>query len=487
MSISSTVQDQLSRSHHRRPGFPAAPPPQTSFTATPKQEELARVALSGQYSIIGFGGGIRGTKTWGSLMLLFMLARMFPSSRWAVVRRDLPVLRRNTIPSFNKLRNFARGFVGEINNSIWTATCSNGSEILFVPESIQSDPDLDRFKGLEVNGFLIEEANECQEVTFHKCIERAGSWIIPPRQDGTPAPQPHPLVLCTFNPSPNWVKRVFYDPWKMGTIEKPYYFLPATIADNPHVTTQYRDMLKNLPPEEYRRFVEGEWDVSDDPDQLILTEHILHAQGIPHEPGERRLGADIARFGDDLTILCLVDGNGLPSIKDHLFEYSKLSTDRSADVIATLCDQRGIDPERVHIDAVGLGAGTSDVLRRLGRRPTEIISGARPVPRRITGATGSMFRYANLRSQMWWEFRELLRTGKFSLPEVLHPKLLADLTAPRYTITGDKVITVESKSDIKQRLGRSTDYGDALVYAAFAPRRVRPVVFAPSYSQRNSS
>jgi hypothetical protein len=51
------------------------------------------------------------------------------------------------------------------------------------------------------------------------------------------------------------------------------------------------------------------------------------------------------------------------------------------------------------------------------------------------------------------------------LPERLPPKLLQDLTAPTYEMRGDRSIVVQSKDVIKQSLGRSTDYGDALVYA----------------------
>jgi hypothetical protein len=59
--------------------------------------------------------------------------------------------------------------------------------------------------------------------------------------------------------------------------------------------------------------------------------------------------------------------------------------------------------------------------------------------------------------------REQLRKGELCF-ELDDPRLREDLTAPRYTITGDKVITVESKDDIKSRIGRSTDAGDGVVY-----------------------
>ena len=439
-----------------------------------------QVIASGKYRIIGFGGGIRGTKTWGSLAAIIALCRIFPGSRWAIVRSDLPTLRRNTIPSFIKLKNFARNFVGDINQSVWTAECANGSQIIFFPEQFAQDPDLDRWKGLEVNGFLLEEANELNEKSFNKAIERAGSWIIPSTQDNPNPKQPKPLILCTFNPAGNWVKRVFYDPWKAGTIQPPVYFLPTTIADNPYVSDDYRESLKSLPPEEYRRFVEGDWEATDDPDQLIKAEWVFGAQRVEHDraAGPPRLGVDVARFGDDETVFCMITGNGMEFIKN----FENVSIDRVAQLTSGYMTEPDlpIDPNDVHIDAVGLGAGVVDILRGQNYKVAEIISGAKPIPR-----PGQVLGFANLRSQMWWEFREKLRAGIFSLPDTLDPKLLADLTAPRYEIRSDKTVLVESKSDIKLRLGRSTDYGDALVYAAFDfPRRKAPRI-APSISRAN--
>lgn len=94
-----------------------------------------------------------------------------------------------------------------------------------------------------------------------------------------------------------------------------------------------------------------------------------------------------------------------------------------------------------------------------------------------------MFRYKNIRSQMWWEFREKVRSGRACLPWPLPKRLFEDLTAPHYEITGDKVIEVESKDDIKLRIGRSTDDGDAVVMAAFdMPRLVRQVTTGASRS-----
>lgn len=223
------------------------------FVATDVQQRLMETVRDGRYRYIGFGGGVRGTKTWGSLSVLLVLCKAFPGSRWCVVRKDLQRLRQTTLPSFEKLRQqYASKFCAPV-DGYFEAKCTNGSVILFRGENIDKDPELERFHGYEVNGFLFEEADELQEKTFHKGIERAGAWIVPT------GAQPDPLILCTFNPTAAWPKRVFYDPWLEGNLQPPYAFIPTTIADNPHAHESYKTALKDLPPEEYKRFVEGDW------------------------------------------------------------------------------------------------------------------------------------------------------------------------------------------------------------------------------------
>jgi hypothetical protein len=74
--------------------------------------------------------------------------------------------------------------------------------------------------------------------------------------------------------------------------------------------------------------------------------------------------------------------------------------------------------------------------------------------------------FANLRSASWWNLRELLdpaqRHGIALPPDDL---LIGDLTAPRWRMTSGGKILLESKDDIRKRIGRSTDDGDAVVMA----------------------
>jgi hypothetical protein len=119
----------------------------------------------------------------------------------------------------------------------------------------KNDKELDAFKGLEVNGFLFEEINECQKKTFYKAIERAGSHII--------ENNPKPLILATCNPSNGWVKELFYNKWKLNDLPENWLYIPSKITDNPFVPESYLNSLKSLTPYEYEVFVNGNWDLQE--------------------------------------------------------------------------------------------------------------------------------------------------------------------------------------------------------------------------------
>lgn len=430
-----------------------------SLSTTDKQNELVEAVLSGQHLYIGMGGGIRGTKTFGMLIVLVILCKLYPGSRWAIVRSDLPTLRRNVVPSIGKLRMMGlQNEMAELNQSVWSYKFFNGSEILLFPESFQQDPDLERWKGLEVNGFLLEEGSELQEASANKAIERAGSWIIPPTEFNPEPVQPPPFVFFTFNPTPNWPKQWFWDPFKAGSLKSPFHFIPATAADNPYIPEAVHEAWKNLPPEEYNRFVLGEWEFLEDPDQLIKAEWVWAAQNVePIMSRPPRLGVDVGRYGDDPTTIATMEGNALLGTSSH----PKLSIDRTIDIVAIRMHEAPF-PEEARVDGVGLGAGVVDGLIRKGYKVTDVIAGAKPIERK-----DSFFKFKNLRSQMWWEFREKLRQRLISFPPGVSDELVADLTTIRYTIDKDKVIQVESKDQLKKRLGRSTDEGDAVIQADF--------------------
>lgn len=217
----------------------------------PKQAEAMDALASEAYNFIMFGGAIRGGKTVWGLSALLVMCQIFPRSRWCVIREDMEKIRTTTIPSFKKLEPS-----GRLRESPYEYTHPNGSVILFKSENYAQDKDLDWMRGLEVNGFLFEEINECQQKTFFKAFERAGSWIIPKA-----SVMPKPIILATCNPSWGWVKELVYNRYKNGTLPKEWLYIPSKITDNPSLPQDYIENLKNLPKFEYMVYVEGDWDV----------------------------------------------------------------------------------------------------------------------------------------------------------------------------------------------------------------------------------
>jgi hypothetical protein len=225
------------------------------FDPSETQTLFLNAVFSGRYKYILFGGSIRGGKTYAALGAILLLSKIFPGSRWVVVRDTLQNLKLTTIPSFLKL--CPTSFLARFNQDTMTATLTNGSTILFFGEGFSEDKELLRFRGLECNGFVLEECNELQESTFYKAIERAGTWIP---SKGT---KPPPLILMTCNPSRNWVKTLIYDRHVTGTLPANWLYVPSKITDNPYICSDaaYMESLKSMPSFEFQTMVEGNWDL----------------------------------------------------------------------------------------------------------------------------------------------------------------------------------------------------------------------------------
>ena len=270
-------------------------PKQVLFEPFPRQEEFINNALSGNYSLIIYGGAIRGGKTIALLGLFLLLSRIFPGSRWAIVRKDLPTIKKNLLPSWNKVK--PTNYITNYNQETQTVTLKNGSQIIFFPENYTQDKEYNRWKGLEVNGFGFEEINECQQGTLYKAFERAGAYIIPdvlgPDNVFRPANQPKPLVVGTCNPTHGWLKDLVYTPHKKGELQPGWLYMQSRIYDNLPLLKAQPDYLPNLKATlkqyEYMVYVEGDWDVQlktggEFLRAFELNKHVVHAPYIPEIP-----------------------------------------------------------------------------------------------------------------------------------------------------------------------------------------------------------
>lgn len=162
-------------------------------------------------------------------------------------------------------------------------------------------------------------------------------------------------------------------------------------------------------------------------------------------------GLDIARYGDDLTVL--VERQGRAARILHIARHRDLMS--IANWVAHQWRQDG--PAAVFIDDGGVGGGVTDRLLELGFSP---------IPVNFASRARDPDNYANIRAQMWFEMAEWLKTA--SIPD--DQRLRDDLIGPEYGYTagGDKR-QLESKEDMKERGLASPDYADALALTFAMP------------------
>jgi hypothetical protein len=183
----------------------------------------------------------------------------------------------------------------------------------------------------------------------------------------------------------------------------------------------------------------------------------------PDGGSPRVVGVDVARSGADRTVLALRSGWVIEELRRTHLEDTMMTTGRVRGILDT---RPGM---RASVDVVGIGAGVVDRLREQ-RYPVEAFNAAEGTRRKDrSGELG----FSNVRSAAWWALRELLdpATGE---PVALPPDdlLIGDLTAPHWRVLSGGRIQIESKDDLRKRLGRSTDTGDAVAQAFWSRNRI---------------
>lgn len=157
---------------------------------------------------------------------------------------------------------------------------------------------------------------------------------------------------------------------------------------------------------------------------------------------QKRLGVDVARFGDDRTVI--FPRQGLMSWKPVVMRNAR-TTDIAARVL--LAENR-FGAELTFVDDTGhWGHGVIDNL---------IAAGRTPIPLNYAGKAIDP-RYKNRRVEMWLKGAEAIRGGA-ALPYI--PEMIPELTEPTYTFVNG-VFVLEEKDQVKERLGRSPDLADA--------------------------
>lgn len=193
--------------------------------------------------------------------------------------------------------------------------------------------------------------------------------------------------------------------------------------------------------------------------------------------GGLRVGIDVARFGDDKSVITFRRGRVL--LKQVVL--AKLDVAQVAARARAEIKAYGESPLQIAVDTIGIGAGVADMLRawfpdkKHNGRTVRIVTDVNAAVRMTDGT------WYNKRAYMWGEMREWLKTG--SIPN--DQDLKTDLSALRYLYRGGEVL-LESKDDAKKRGVKSPDLGDSLALTFAEPieevtRKEKPLLQFNAY------
>lgn len=193
---------------------------------------------------------------------------------------------------------------------------------------------------------------------------------------------------------------------------------------------------------------------------LLGVEEVRQAMSLKYQQHDidhaaRVLGVDVARFGDDASVIC--PRQGLVTFPMKVMR-NVTSTVGAGQVARTWADW---NVDACFIDNTGgYGAGWIDQLIELKRTPIGVGFAEKAIDPR----------YFNRRAEMYFLGTEWVKRGG-CLPD--DPELLEELSSITYTFKGDAML-LEPKDVIKARLGRSCDKSDgwALTFAEPVPAKV---------------
>ena len=256
-------------------------------------------------------------------------------------------------------------------------------------------------------------------------------------------------------------------------------FIPSRVTDNPFLmATGYEATLQALPEPLRSQMLNGDFraGMEDSAWQVIPTAWVEAAmeRWRPEGSRDRRgraipmtsAGVDVARGGNDKTVIATRYDNWYAPLVRHPGSACPDGATTAGLVVAAVRDGAP-----VHVDALGVGGETVGHLQANNILTVAIVGNdTKGVEGERDRATGRL-KFRNLRAMLHWRFRESLdpvNGEHIALPP--DPQLKADLCAPLWKLTPGGIL-IEDKEEIRRRIGRSPDDGDAVIYCSVCTAR----------------
>lgn len=424
------------------------------YKPLPKQKQAYRFLSDKVTKEVYYGGAAGGGKTWLGCEFEMLCGWHLPGSRWFLGRNNLRDTRESALITWRKVADTHKFF--EFDEHEHGIRFKNGSEVVFLDLTFYpyKDPHFERFGSREFTGGWIEEAGEVHSKALDVLRARVGRH----RND---VYKLVPKILVTFNPKKNWLYSDVYTPWRAGTLPDYKKFIQALPGDNPFLSGDYMENLRNIKDKATRaRLLDGIWEYDDDQNALCDFDALLDMfqnTFIQPDPADKWITADIALDGSDHLVIGVWYGL-------VLVEYRKIAKTGADDVIGlleTLKLKHRIPNSRIIYDSDGIGRFVGGFVK--GAR--SFVNNARPEkPDNKPGSQPENFE--NLKAQCYYKLAELVNERAIWL------RAITDQSEQEYTrvefeqiksydpTTSDKKLRIQPKALTKLNIGRSPDVSD---------------------------
>ena len=241
--------------------------------------------------------------------------------------------------------------------------------------------------------------------------------------------------------------------------------------DSKRVSKKFIDEIKSRYSEnsnQWRVRVMGLFPEADS--DAIIPRHLVETsigRKVDAVGGPVTIGVDVARFGQDSSAICLRQGN---TLLGPVKCKRGLDTMQVAGWVRSEIDElrkKKIEIADVCIDSIGLGAGIVDKLLEDGIDCRGI---------NVSEAPSIKGQHLNLRSELWERCKNWFEGRDVNIPG--DERLIGELCSVRYGYSSSGKIKVESKDELRKRLGNnaSPDAADALIltFSSYASKKGIP-------------
>ncbi len=415
------------------------------------QRKALEILTSGEYAKFLYGGAAGGAKTWTGCTWMMFMAAIYPDTRWFIARNRLTDLVDSVLVTFKKVCN-AYGFDDyKFDGQKYKIKFGNGSEINLIEVKYQpSDPLFEDLGSTEYTGGWIEEIGETHPLGATVLHSRCG-------RHNNVKYGIKKITFYTCNPKKNWGKMEFYDKHIAGTLEPNKYFLQALVTDNPFISQDYVESLRELKdtnPSLYKRLYLGDWNYEDNPNQIPDDDMIDAMFENNHvKKGTAYITCDVARFGSDKAVIGLWRGW-------QLVEIWTLDVSKTTDIellIRTIRFKHKIPKLRAIGDEDGVGGGVVD-----GAGINGFKNNGRPIKLK-----GQEQNYRNLQVQCLYKLAEKINNAEIWVSADITAKekqmIKEEMQEIQSKNRDDRKLDLKPKSEIRESIGRSPDYRDMML------------------------